>query len=39
METASQINTSNPDAITYSTDELRFTLLGGIRLEGLDRLR
>ena len=33
------IDTSNPDAITYSTDELVFTILGGIRLEGLDRLR
>jgi len=33
------INVSNPDAITYSTDELLFTILGGIRLEGLDRLR
>lgn len=33
------IDTSNPDAITYSTDELVFTILGGVRLEGLDRLR
>jgi len=33
------IDVSNPDAITYSTDELTFTILGGIRLEGLDRLR
>ena len=30
---------TNPEAITYSTDELKFTILGGIRLEGLDRLR
>lgn len=36
---ATSINVSNPDAITYSTDELLFTILGGIRLEGLDRLR
>jgi predicted transcriptional regulator len=39
MDTAPQINTSNPDAITYSSEELLFTILGGIRLEGLDRLR
>lgn len=38
MATAS-IDVSNPDAIIYSTDELKFTILGGIRLEGLDRLR
>ncbi|HEY1212110.1 MAG TPA: hypothetical protein VGE93_00625 [Bryobacteraceae bacterium] len=38
MTTAS-IDVSTPDAITYTTDELRFTILGGIRLEGLDRLR
>jgi hypothetical protein len=35
----SNINTTNPDAITYSTEEIRYTILGGIRLEGLDRLR
>ena len=39
METMPAINVSNPDAITYTTDELKFTILGGIRLEGLDRLR
>ena len=33
------INTTNPDAITYSTEEIRYTILGGIRTEGLDRLR
>ena len=33
------INVSHPDAITYTTDELKFTILGGIRPEGLDRLR
>jgi len=33
------IDVTNPDAIQYSTDELLFTILGGIRLEGLDRLR
>ncbi len=39
MATEPKLNTGNPDAITYSTNELRFTILGGIRLEGLDRLR
>ena len=34
-----KINTANPEAITYSTEELCYTILGGIRLEGLDRLR
>ena len=33
------INVSNPEAIAYATDELGFTILGGIRLDGLDRLR
>jgi len=34
-----KINTSNPDAITYQGEEMHYTILGGIRLEGLDRLR
>jgi hypothetical protein len=34
-----KINIANPNAITYCTDELGFTILGGIRLDGLDRLR
>lgn len=34
-----QINTANPEAITYQTEEIIYTILGGIRLEGLDRLR
>lgn len=34
-----KINTANPEAITYITEELGYTILGGIRLEGLDRLR
>lgn len=33
------LNTTNPEAISYSTEELNFTILGGIKLEGLDRLR
>lgn len=39
MATENKINTSNPDAITYQTEEITYTILGGIRLEGLDRLR
>jgi hypothetical protein len=39
MEPMPAIDVSNPDAITYSSGELTFTILGGIRLEGLDRLR
>ena len=35
----SKLSTINPEAITYSTEELGYTILGGIRLEGLDRLR
>jgi len=34
-----KINIGNPEAITYTTEELGYTILGGIRLEGLDRLR
>lgn len=33
------INTANPQAITYQTEELGFTVLGGIRVDGLDRMR
>jgi hypothetical protein len=39
MVQTAAINTSNPDAITYTTEEIRYTILGGIRTEGLDRLR
>lgn len=34
-----KIDTQNPEAIIYNTEELSFTVLGGIRLEGLDRMR
>ena len=34
-----KINVSNPEAIIYTTEELGFTILGGIRIDGLDRLR
>ncbi len=39
MEEKNKINTTNPEAISYTTEELGFTILGGIKLEGLDRLR
>jgi predicted transcriptional regulator len=34
-----KLNTQNPESITYQTEELSFTILGGIRIDGLDRLR
>ena len=34
-----QLNTLNPEYITYQTKDLLFTLLGGINLQQLDRLR
>lgn len=34
-----QLNTANPEALRYQTQELEITVLGGIRLEGLDRMR
>jgi hypothetical protein len=39
MQTINQLNTANSETITYNTEELGYTILGGIRLEGLDRLR
>lgn len=33
------LNTNNPEQITYNTNELLITLLGGISLQNLDRLR
>lgn len=35
----SQLNTGNPDYITFSTSELQIILLGGINMQQLDRLR
>ena len=35
----SKLNTVNPESITYASEEIGYTILGGIRLEGLDRLR
>lgn len=34
-----KLNTTNPEAITYTTEEISITILGGIKLEGLDRMR
>jgi len=33
------LNTSNPDFLTWTHDDIQFDILGGIRLSGLDRLR
>ncbi len=33
------LNTTNPHCFTYQTDELLIELLGGIRIDGLDRMR
>ncbi|NCT72886.1 MAG: hypothetical protein GXC78_00015 [Chitinophagaceae bacterium] len=34
-----ELNTANPHCFTYQTEELLIELLGGIRIEGLDRMR
>ncbi len=34
-----KLDTDNPDSFLYQTEELRYTLLGGVRLDGLDRMR
>ncbi|MFN4316142.1 MAG: hypothetical protein ACK4E0_17770 [Chitinophagaceae bacterium] len=34
-----ELNTTNPHCFTYPTDELLIELLGGVRVEGLDRMR
>lgn len=39
MQTIGLLNSSNLEAMVYDTEELRLTVLGGVRLEGLDRLR
>lgn len=38
-KTQGQLDTSNPEYITYRIEDLRFTLLGGISLQQTDRLR
>jgi len=39
MKQTPKLNTSNPDHITYESGMLQIAVLGGIRLEGLDRMR
>jgi len=34
-----ELNTANPHWFTYKTEELLIELLGGIRIDGLDRMR
>jgi hypothetical protein len=36
---ARKLNTSNPESLEYSNELLKQTVLGGIKLEGLDRMR
>lgn len=33
------LDTINPNCFTYQTEELLIELLGGVRIEGLDRMR
>ena len=37
--TDTRLNTANPELLTYDGDQLHITVLGGIKLTGLDRLR
>ncbi len=34
-----KMNTENANCFIYETEELLFELLGGVRIEGLDRMR
>ena len=34
-----ELNTTNPHCFTYQTEELLVELLGGVRIDGLDRMR
>lgn len=36
---ARKLNTQNPESLEYTNDILKQTVLGGIKLEGLDRMR
>ncbi len=36
---SSTLDTSNPELLTYSTEQLHILILGGIKLTGLDKLR
>jgi len=39
IHTSTTLSTSSPQALTLKYEQLSFTVLGGIRLDGLDRLR
>ena len=39
MEQKPQLNIQKHEHITYNTEEIGFAILGGIRLDGLDRMR
>jgi hypothetical protein len=39
MEQSNKLNTANPENIRYSYEALDFTVMGGIRLEGLHQLK
>lgn len=36
---ASKLTTTDPDQLSYANDMLTITVLGGVKLEGLDRMR
>lgn len=36
---AKKINTTNPESLLYDNGQLKLTVLGGVKLEGLDRMR
>lgn len=36
---AKNLNIANPESLLYANDQLKITVLGGIKLEGLDRMR
>lgn len=36
---AKKFNTTNPESLIYQNDLLQLTVLGGIKLDGLDRMR
>lgn len=36
---AKKFNTANPESLIYQNDLLKLTVLGGIKIEGLDRMR
>lgn len=39
IEPQGKLNTRNPEFITFTTEELQITILGGINLQQIDRLR